>query len=110
MLVGVKSKKKARYYCQDNNNLCKNFFIPYSDRRDRENSNLARTFGDGVKSLPLEIRQKWAFVRLTKAMTKGFCTENEFDNISHHINNGHTFMAFFKIKKSNKGEDDESSD
>ncbi len=40
------------------------------------------------------LKKEWAFVRLNKVYASGSCNEKEYNEICHHINNGHTFMAF----------------
>lgn len=85
--------KTDRFYCTPE---CQEWYAQHADRVSRETGSIRTSMKMKVSALPLEDRKKWAYVRLNKVMALGLVNETEYDKILHHINNGHTFMAFIK--------------
>jgi len=87
------SKRSKKFYCDT---VCEQWFDKYADRIEREKKSFSNHFKSGAGKVDLDTKQKWAFVKLNTLMAKGIIDKTEYNDICHHITNGHTFMAFIK--------------
>lgn len=90
------NSKNGKFFC---NNYCQDFFSHVPNRRSREALILRTHLGFKASVLPLDIRQKYATVRIFTHFEKNHLGKVELRKILKFIEKGHTFMAYMSLNK-----------
>lgn len=98
-LKAYENNRRKEFHC---NRYCQYYFRQFADRRQKEHLAIFTKFHIVPKKLGVETRKKLAFVRLLKIFSQGRIPKEENNKILHHINNGHTFMAYLSLNQRKK--------